>query len=219
MKNKKEVLKTSLKTSEERLIELLGDLNADSSPDAGLPICETEITFERIKAYADFHYNLKLKKYGTACYYAAAFFFLVMCSAIWTHEWLLTAIFAAVFFIFATLPGNLRTRNLNRLADAMERYSGEVLNTDFSDSGIVVTEYAPRENPNDKSPRKALNTAEYDYEKMSAAECVHSFYLFVENSPPIICDKTEFLRGTPMGLRDFLARKLGRRFKINNKKS
>lgn len=71
MKNKKELLKTR----EEKLLELLGEMNSDSRPDDGRIICETEITMARVKAYSDFMYALKMKPWQTASYYAAAFFF------------------------------------------------------------------------------------------------------------------------------------------------
>ena len=57
-----------------------------------------------------------------------------------------------------------------------------------------------------------------------AFECSHSFYLFPEpvdgkRLDAIICDKTLFICGTPMQLRDRLMRACGKRFKIRIKKA
>ena len=128
-------------------------------------------------------------------------------------------IFAVVFLIFATLPHNMRIRYFNKNADALESLYGKDLNIEFADEKLIVTELTPRtpENANDKTPRPPEKIIEFPYDKLTAAECSHSFYIFPEGSEALICDKTLFLCGTPMGLRDFLARKLGRKFKIKTK--
>lgn len=215
MKNKKEFLKTR----EEKLLELLGEMNSDSRPDDGRIICETEITMARVKAYSDFMYALKMKPWQTASYYAAAFFFLLTGSAIWTREWVLAVIFALIFVILATLPHNMRIHYFNKNADALDERSGKDLNIEFADEKLIISEFTPRppESADDKTPRTPESMAELTYDKLTAVECVHSFYIFPENAPALICDKTEFLCGTPMGLRDHLARKLGRKLKIKTK--
>lgn len=215
MKNKKKILQTR----EEKLLELLGEMNSDSRPDDGKIICETEITMARIKAYSDFMYILKMRPWQTASYYAAAFFFLLTAAAVWTHEWLLTAIFTVLFFILATLPHNMRTLYFVRNADTLEERRGKDLNIEFADDRLIISEFTPRspENADDKTPRDPESTSELPYDKLTAVECVHSFYIFPEDAPALICDKTEFLCGTPMGLRDHLARKLGRKLKIKTK--
>ena len=73
MRNKKKLLQTS----EQKLTELLGEMNADRRADNGKLICETEITMARIQSYSDFMYALKMKPWQTFCYYAAAVFFLL----------------------------------------------------------------------------------------------------------------------------------------------
>lgn len=215
MKNKKELLKTR----EEKLLELLGEMNSDSRPDDGRIICETEITMARVKAYSDFMYALKMKPWQTASYYAAAFFFLLTASAVWTREWVLTVIFALLFVMLASLPHNMRTRYFLKNADALDERAGKDLNIEFGDDKLIISEFTPRspEKADDKTPREPESTSELPYDKLTAAECVHSFYIFPENAPALICDKTEFLCGTPMGLRDHLARKLGRKLKIKTK--
>ncbi|MDE6727478.1 MAG: hypothetical protein K2J80_06010, partial [Oscillospiraceae bacterium] len=68
------------------------------------------------------------------------------------------------------------------------------------------------------APRESEKTVEFAYKSITlAVECEHSFYLFPEKAETIICDKTLFLAGTPMGLRDHLARKIGKKFKIKTK--
>lgn len=140
-------------------------------------------------------------------------------SAVWTREWVLAVIFALIFLMLATLPHNMRTRYFVKNADALEERSGKDLNIEFADDRLIISEFTPRspENADDKTPRTPESTAEMPYDKLTAVECVHSFYLFPENAPALICDKTEFLCGTPMGLRDHLARKLGRKLKIKTK--
>ena len=215
MLNKKKLLQTS----EQKLAALLGEMNAEKHPNNGKLICETEISMARIRAYSDFMYALKMKPWQTFCYYAAGAFFLLTGSAIWTREWLLTVIFAIIFVIFATLPYNMRIRYFNKNADVLESLYGVDLNIEFAPEKLIVTQFTPRapENAEDKTPREAQKTSEFAYESLTAVECTHSFYIFPEKSETLICDKTLFLCGTPMALRDHLARKLGRRFKIKTK--
>ena len=215
MLNKKKLLQTS----EQKLAALLGEMNEEKRPDNGKLICETEISMPRIQAYSDFMYALKMKPWQTFCYYAAVFLLLLTGSAIWTREWLLTAIFAILFLIFATLPHNMRINYFNKNADVLESLYGVDLNIEFADEKLIVTQLMPRdpENAADKTPRTPEKTSELPYDKLTAVECSHSFYIFPEKSETLICDKTLFLCGTPMALRDHLARKLGRKFKIKTK--
>jgi len=66
---------------------------------------------------------------------------------------------------------------------------------------------------------------EIPYKNISLAyECSHSFYLFPEpvngrKLDAVICDKTLFICGTPMKVRDRLIRACGKRFKIKIKKA
>lgn len=215
MRDKKKILQTR----EQKLLELLDEMNSERRDNGGKLVCETEITMARIKSYSDFMYAVKMKPWQTFCYYAAAVFFLLLCAAVWTREWVLTAIFAVVFLVFASLPRNMRLRYFNKNADALEGFYGRELNIEFADDKLILSELTPRapENINDKTPRAPESTAEFPYDKMTAYECSHSFYIFPEKSEALICDKTLFLCGTPMGLRDHLARKLGRRLKIKTK--
>lgn len=215
MRDKKKLLQTS----EQKLTELLKEMNSEHRASSGKLVCETEISMARIKSYSDFMYALKMKPWQTASYYGAAVLFLTLCAALWTREWLLAVIFAVAFFVLATLPRNMRLRWFNKNADALESFYAKELNIEFADDKIIVTELVPREPEKsaDKTPREPLNVTEFPYEKMQAYECSHSFYLFPERSEALICDKTLFLCGTPMGLRDHLARKLGRRLKIKTK--
>lgn len=213
MRKKKEFLQTR----EQKLASLLTEMNADSRPDDGSPICETECTMARIRAFSDFLYRMKMKPWQTLCYYAAGFTLLLDVSAVWTREWLLTAVFTALLLIFATLPHNLRIWYFNKNADSLENSYGKIFNAEFADEKIVLRVLPPRD-PDRKAPREAEATSEIPYESvLYAAECAHSFYIFIERSETVICDKTQFLRGTPMGLRDFLARKIGKKLKIKNK--
>ena len=211
--------KKLLQTSEQKLAELLSEMNAEKRHASGKLICETEITMPRIQAYSDFMYALKMKPWQTFCYYAAGFFLLLTGSAIWTREWLLTAIFAVIFVVFASLPHNMRISYFNKNADVLGSLYGVDLNIEFAAEKLIVTRLTPRdpENAADNTPRTPEKTSEFPYDKLTAVECSHSFYIFPERSETLICDKTLFLCGTPMGLRDHLARKLGRRFKIKTK--
>lgn len=231
---KKEVLQST----EQKLTKLLAELNADSREETGSPVCETECTMARIRAYSDFLYRLRVKPFQTFCYYAAAFFFLIMLSAVWCSEWVLTAIFGVIFLIFASLPHNMRIHYFNKQADALERYYNKIINADFGDEEIqlTVTMAVPQKQQVDADGGSVARTSVISEETdavrtvipykniIQAVECAHSFYLFPtddngKSAETIICDKTQFLRGTPMQLRDILARKCGKRFKIKVKKT
>lgn len=213
MKNKKELLQTR----EEKLANLLVEMNADRYPDNGKLIVETECTMARIRAYSDFLYALKMKPIQTVSYYAAGFFFLLTGSAIWTREWLLTVIFAVIFLVLATLPHNMKIWYFNKNADSLEQSYGKIQNVEFAADRLILRELPPKD-PDSSAPRKAEQTSEFLYKNITlAVECAHSFYLFPEKAEAIICDKTLFLAGTPMGLRDHLARKIGKKFKIKTK--
>lgn len=215
MRNKKKLLETS----EQKLAALLGEMNAEKRVSSDKLICETEISMARIQSYSNFMYALKMKPLQTFCYYAAGFFLLLTGSAIWTREWILTAIFGIIFVIFATLPYNMRLHYFNKNADVLEDMFGVDLNIEFAAEKLIVTQKPPSdpENADENEPRASEKTAEFSYESLTAVECTHSFYIFPEKSETLICDKTLFLCGTPMGLRDHLARKLGRKFKIKTK--
>ncbi len=227
-----------LQSTEQKLTKLLAELNADSREETGTPVCETECTMARIRAYSDFLYLLRVKPFQTFCYYAAAFFFLIMLSAVWCSEWGLTAIFGVIFLIFATLPHNMRIHYFNKQADALEGYYNKIINADFGDEEIqlTVTTAVPQKQQVDADgesiARTSAITEDTDAVRTSipykniaqAVECAHSFYLFPvdengKSAETIICDKTQFLRGTPMQLRDILARKCGKHFKIKVKKT
>lgn len=213
MKNKKEILQTR----EEKLANLLIEMNADRRRDNGKLVVETECTMARIRAYSDFLYALKMKPIQTVCYYAAGFFFLLTGSAIWTREWLLTVIFGVIFLVLATLPHNMRVWYFNRNADSLEQSYGKIQNAEFAADKLILRELPPKD-PDSSTPREAEKVTEFPYKKITlAVECAHSFYLFPEKAEAIICDKTLFLAGTPMELRDHLARKIGKKFKIKTK--
>ena len=227
-----------LQSTEQKLTKLLAELNADSREETGTPVCETECTMARIRAYSDFLYLLRVKPFQTFCYYAAAFFFFIMLSAVWCSEWGLTAVFGVIFLIFATLPHNMRIHYFNKQADALEGYYNKIINADFGDEEIqlTVTTAVPQKQQVDADgesiARTSAITEDTDAVRTSipykniaqAVECAHSFYLFPvdengKSTETIICDKTQFLRGTPMQLRDILARKCGKHFKIKVKKT
>ena len=213
MKNKKELLQTR----EEKLADLLVEMNAERRPDNGKLIVETECTMARIRAYSDFLYALKMRPVQTASYYGAGFFFLLTGSAIWTREWILTALFAVIFLVLATLPHNMKIWYFNKNADSLEQSYGKIQNAEFADDKLILRELPPKD-PDSSVPREAEQVTEFPYKSITlAVECQHSFYLFPEKAEAIICDKTLFLAGTPMGLRDHLARKIGKKFKIKTK--
>ena len=213
MKNKKEILQSR----EEKLADLFTEMNAERHYDNGRLIVETECTMARIRAYSDFLYALKIKPLQTLCYYAAGFFFLLTGSAIWTREWVLTIIFGVIFLVLATLPHNMKIWYFNKNADSLEQSYGKIQNAEFADDKIIPRELPPKD-PDINAPREAEKVTEFPYKSITlAVECAHSFYMFPEKAETIICDKTLFLAGTPMGLRDHMARKIGKRFKIKTK--
>ena len=212
-------------------------------------VCETQCTMARIRSLSDFLYLMRVKPLQTACYYGAAVFFLLTVAAVWCtigkdfddprNVWYLIVIFGIIFFILATLPHNMRISYFNKQADALERSYGKIINAEFTDKDIIlsVSDSIPEEQQLDEegnavARRSALSKDEKStvvvhipYENIPLAyECSHSFYIFPvdENKKgmdTIICDKTQFLCGTPMGLRDRLARGCGKRFKIKAKKA
>lgn len=232
---KKEVLQST----EAKLTQLLSEMNSDSREENGRLVCETECTMARIRSYSDFLYELRVKPIQTVCYYGAAVFLLLALGAAWCSEWLLTAIFGVIFLILATLPHNLRIQYFNKQADSLEQSYNKVINAEFTDEAVVlsVTEAVPHKQEVDaegnakarqsvvaKEPEKVVRSTLTYKQIVMAAECSHSFYLFPvdENKramETIICDKTQFLCGTPMQLRDLLARKCGKNFKIRTKKA
>jgi len=212
-------------------------------------VCETECTMARIRSLSDFLYLMRIKPLQTACYYGAAVAFLLTMAAIFCtvdktfddprYVWYLVVIFAVVFLILATLPHNMRISYFNKQADALEKSYGKIINAEFNDTGIVLSvsssipsEQELDEDGNAVARRSALSKDEgstvvthIPYANIPLAfECSHSFYIFPvdENKKgmdTIICDKTQFLCGTPMQLRDRLARGCGKRFKIKIKKA
>lgn len=235
--------KEIVQSSEAKLARMFEEINAEKNhAENGRLVCETQCTMARIRAFSDFMYLMKVRPLQTACYYAAAVFFLLMAAAIWCSEWLLTAIFGVLFLVFATLPHNMRIQYFNRRADRLEQSYGRVINADFSgEKEIVLTISTPSEaKPDDAvlperdemSARSSevihdmnARTISVPYEKIAYAyECSHSFYIFPagkdkDTPDTIICDKTQFLCGTPMQLRDRLARGIGKHFRIKTKKA
>lgn len=230
--NKKELLMST----EAKLANLLHEMNSDSREEDGRLVCETECTMARIRSYSDFLYALRVKPLQTVCYYGAAVFLLLALAALWCREWLLAAIFGVIFFVLATLPHNMRIQYFNKQADKMEQSYGKVINAEFAEDAIKlkITPAKPQkqnvdENGNATARRSVVEdsggTEELDipYDRVvQAFECAHSFYIFpvAENRSAletVICDKTQFLCGTPMQLRDMLARKCGKRLKLKMK--
>ena len=229
--------KELLQSTEAKLTEIFKEMNSDSREENGRLVCETECTMARIRSYSDFLYELRVKPIQTLCYYGAAAFFLLMLAAVWCSEWVLTGIFGVIFIILATMPHNLRIQYFNKQADSMEKSYHKVINAEFTDEEIIlnITEAVEhRQEVDAEGNSTARRTAISDPSKterstlsykqiLTAVECSHSFYLFPvdENKrslETIICDKTQFLCGTPMQLRDLLARKFGKNFKIRTKK-
>lgn len=235
--------KEILESTESKLARMFEEFNAEKRPDSdGRLVCETQCTMARIRAFSDFMYLMKVRPLQTACYYGAAVLFLLMLAAFWCSEWLLGAIFAVIFLILATMPHNMRIQYFNKRADKLENSFGKIINADFTgEEAVVLTISAPLEAEPDeaKAPEregvsarsseavhdKNAKIVEIPYKKIYLAyECSHSFYLFpegegTEKPDTIICDKTQFLCGTPMQLRDRLARGCGKHFKIKTKKA
>ncbi len=234
--------KEIVESTESKLARMFEEFNAEKRPDNGRLTCETQCTMARIRSFSDFMYLMKVRPLQTACYYGAAVVFLLMLAAFWCREWLLGAIFGVLFVILATLPHNMRIQYFNKRADKLEGSFGRIINADFTGGdNIVLTISSPLEAESDgaKLPQredaparsseaahdKNARTLEIPYKKIYLAyECSHSFYLFPEKEnesipEAIICDKTQFLCGTPMQLRDRLARYCGKKFKITTKKA
>lgn len=212
-------------------------------------VCETECTMARIRSLSDFLYLIRVKPLQTLCYYGAAVFFLLTLAALWCsigigmddprNVWYLVVIFAVIFFVLATLPHNMRISYFNKQADKLEKSYGKVINAEFTEEDIILTvstaihnEQTVDEEGNATARRSAVSKDEESttvtnipYKNVvQAIECSHSFYIFPvddekKSMDTVICDKTQFLCGTPMALRDRLARGCGRRFKIKVKKA
>ncbi len=211
-------------------------------------VCETECTMARIRSLSDFLYLMRVKPLQTLCYYGAAAFFLLTMAAVWCtvgkdfddprNVWYLIIIFGIIFFVLATLPRNMRISYFNKQADEMEESYGKIINAEFTDDRVIlsVSRSIPSEQELDEegnavARRSALAkdeastiVTEIPYKNIvTAFECSHSFYLFPvdeekKGMDTVICDKTQFLCGTPMELRDRLARGCGKRFRIKVKK-
>lgn len=245
MKSKKEITESK----EAKLTRMFAEMNASRQPDSdGRLVCETECTMARIRSLSDFLYLMRVRPLQTLCYYGAAAFFLLMLAAIWCtvgfgiddprNVWYLIVIFGIIFLVLAALPHNMRIRYFNKQADAMEKSYGKLISADFTEDEIILTtsEAVPHRQEFDADgnavARKAAAidqssavTQHISYKNITDAyECSHSFYIFPvdENRKKldvIICDKTQFICGTPMQLRDRLARGIGKRLKIKIKKA
>lgn len=220
----------------------------ETAESSDLLTCETECTMARIRSYSDFLYLLRVKPFQTVCYYAAVAFFLLALSALWCSigvvdidraVWHLVAIFGALCLVFATLPHNMRIHYFNKQAEALKTSYGKIINADFREEHIVLTvsmalDEEPEVDingmplPRTRARAKDENTTvsmSIPYKNIVGAyECSHSFYIFPVDEEKnkldtIICDKTQFLCGTPMQLRDRLARGCGKRFRIKVKKA
>lgn len=227
-------------STEAKLARMLGEFNDEKRPDDGRLVCETQCNMARIRSFSDFMFLMKVRPLQTACYYGAAVFFLLAAAAFWCSEWLLGIIFVVIFLVLATLPHNLRIQYFNRRADTLEDTFGCMISADFSgDEQLVLTISSPQDAdldgavPVKTEKRQASGSlALHDqnakqiivpYSNIHRAyECSHSFYIFPEGDKTlpsaVICDKTQFVCGTPMQLRDRLARCCGKRFKIKVKK-
>lgn len=225
-------------SAEQKLTRLLSEISGENNRSDKL-VCETECTMARIRSLSDFLYIMRVKPLQTLCYYAAAVFFLLMIAALFCSEWVLAAIFIVLCLLCGFAPHNMRLGHFNRTADRMEGSYGKVINADFGKDEIalrIITpapETPPEGEEHQYAARRsaadgALNIAEQTipYKEITAAyEISHSFYIFSADEKTrrsrevLICDKTQMLCGTPMELRNLLAAKCGRRFKIKTKKA
>lgn len=234
-------------SKESKLTRMLAEMNGQKEQGKpGKLVCETECTMARIRSLSDFLYLLQVKPLQTACYYGACVFLLLTLAAVWCsvgftdgrEVWHLVAIFGIIFIVLATLPRNMRTWHFNKQADALEKSYGKIINAEFAEDRMIlsVSDSLPRdreldEDGNAVARRSALAkdegstvVTEIPYKDITGAyECSHSFYIFPTDSDKrkldtVICDKTQFLCGTPMELRDRLARGCGKRFRIKVKK-
>ncbi|MDY4588270.1 MAG: hypothetical protein SPD47_07460 [Oscillospiraceae bacterium] len=226
-----------VQSSEAKLAKMFEEMNSENHPeDDGRLVCETRCTMARIRSFSDFMYLLKVRPLQTACYYGAAVFFLLTLAAAWCSEWLLTAIFAAVFLLLATAPHNMRIMYFNKRADKLEDSFGKLISADFTDDEKLVLTISslPEEEKDVEESSAGASAALHDdnaevleipYKSIAQAyECSHSFYLFPEpvngkKLDAVICDKTLFICGTPMQLRDRLLRACGKRFRMKIKKA
>lgn len=228
-----------LESTEKKLARMFEEFNSENHPeDDGRLVCETRCTMARIRSFSDFMYLMRVRPLQTACYYGAAVFFLLTLAAVWCSEWLLTAIFGVIFLILATAPHNMRIQYFNKRADKLEESFGKLISADFTgDESVVLTisglpddDAGQEQEESSAGASQALHdesaqVVEIPYKNIAAAyECSHSFYLFPgergENCPEaVICDKTRFICGTPMQLRDRLIRTCGKRFRIKTKKA
>lgn len=228
-------------STEAKLARMLGEFNDEKRSDDGRLVCETQCNMARIRSFSDFMFLMRVRPLQTACYYGAAVVFLLMLAAFWCSEWLLGVIFAVIFLVLATLPHNLRIQYFNRRADTLEDTFGCMVSADFTaDERLVLTISSPENAdidgavPERTEERQAAgsltlhdrNAKQFivPYKNIRIAyECSHSFYIFPDGEDKelptaVICDKTQFVCGTPMQLRDRLARCCGKRFKIKVKK-
>lgn len=227
-----------VQSTEAKLAKMFEEFNAENHPeDTGRLVCETRCTMARIRAFSDFMYLLRVRPLQTACYYGAAVFFLLTLAAAWCTEWLLMAIFAAIFLVLATAPHNMRIQYFNKRADKLEDSFGRVVSADFTDDQkavLTISTLPDEERDKDEESSAGASTALHDenaevvelpYSEIAQAfECSHSFYIFPQSrdgkkADTIICDKTCFICGTPMQLRDRLMRACGKHFKIKTKKA
>lgn len=244
LKSKEEILESK----ESKLTRMFAEMNASKEQGKSEKlVCETECTMARIRSLSDFLYLMRVRPLQTMCYYGAAVFFLLTLAAIWCSVgftdsravWHLAVIFGVIFIVLATLPHNMRIWYFNKRADELEQSYGKIINAEFAEDRIIlsVSESVPHEpeldgEGNTIARRSALakdeqstKVSEIPYKNIHLAfECSHSFYIFPVDEDKkrldtIICDKTQFLCGTPMELRDRLARGCGKRLKIKTKKA
>ncbi|MGN0649085.1 MAG: hypothetical protein ACI4KM_01495 [Oscillospiraceae bacterium] len=234
--NKKNKQKTA--SVEAKLTQLLSEISEDKKSSDRL-VCETECTMARIRSLSDFLFIMRVKPIQTLCYYAAVVLFLLMIAALFCSEWLLAAIFLVLCLLCGFTPHNLRLGHFNHTADRMEKSYGKVINADFGKDEITLTVItpAPEEKPEGEEHQYAarrsaidgaldITTEKIPYKEITAAyEISHSFYIFSadekdrKSRETLICDKTQMLCGTPMELRNLLAEKCRRRFRIRTKKA
>lgn len=226
-----------VQSTEAKLAKMFEEINAENHPeDDGRLVCETRCTMARIRSFSDFMYLMKVRPLQTVCYYGAAVFFLLTLAAAWCSEWVLTGLFGVIFLVLATAPHNMRIQYFNKRADKLEESFGKLISADFTDEEKLVLTISslPEEDRGDEESSAGASAALHDkdaevleipYKSISQAfECSHSFYLFPEpvdgrKLNAVICDKTLFICGTPMQLRDRLMRTLGKRFRLKIKKA
>ena len=246
IRSKKEITE-SKESKLTRMFQEMNSAREDSK-NADKLICETMCTMARIRSLSDFLYLIRVKPLQTLCYYGAAAFFLLTLAALWCtigkesddprNVWYLIVVFGVIFFVLATLPHNMRIAYFNKQADALEQSYGKIINAEFAEECIQlsVSEALPSEQELDEEgnavarrsqlakDESSTTVTDIPYKNIAVAyECSHSFYICPVDSEgksmdTIICDKTQFLCGTPMELRDKLARGCGKRFKIKTKK-